>query len=229
MRPLLRKRTRETYPSDTYVQVPFRQLMSMEKSIGIYLTYFFMALIALNAIRALFRGEFNAMVTAVLMLALTVIPFIVAKRMNLHLPWFVFFLVALALWIHTAGYVQGYYTTYYPYYDKIAHIVSGTAVAVLGFLGVIFVDKYLKMNLTPIFIVFFTILFGVALGAFWEMYEYLVDFFFGGSLAGPMQNSLDDTMLDMMFVLAGSIIVAVLGIFWFKHHRKEEITDGAKI
>lgn len=201
----------------------------MQKSIGIYLAYFFMALIALNAVRALARGEYNAMVTAVLMLALTVIPFIVAKRMNLHLPWFVFFLVALALWIHTAGYVQGYYTTYYPYYDKIAHIVSGTAVAVLGFLGVIFVDRYLKMNLTPLFIIFFTIIFGVALGAFWEMYEFLVDFFFGGSLAGPMQNGLDDTMLDMMFVLAGSIIVAIMGIFWFKHHQKEEITSGAKI
>jgi hypothetical protein len=203
--------------------------MVMQKSIGIYLAYFFMALIALNAVRALARGEYNAMVTAVLMLALTVIPFIVAKRMNLHLPWFVFFLVALALWIHTAGYVQGYYTTYYPYYDKIAHIVSGTAVAVLGFLGVIFVDRYLKMNLTPLFIIFFTIIFGVALGAFWEMYEFLVDFFFGGSLAGPMQNGLDDTMLDMMFVLAGSIIVAIMGIFWFKHHQKEEITSGAKI
>jgi len=201
----------------------------MKKSIGIYLTYLFMAFIALNAVRAFIEGEYNAMVTAVLMLALTVIPFIVAKRMNLHLPWFVFFLVALALWIHTAGYVQGYYTTYYPYYDKIAHIVSGTAVALLGFLGVIFVDKYLKMNLTPVFIVFFTIIFGVALGAFWEMYEFLVDFFFGGSLAGPMQNSLNDTMLDMMFVFAGSIIVAIMGIFWFKHHQKEEITAGAKI
>lgn len=56
--------------------------MVMEKSIGIYLTYCFMALIALNAVRALVRGEYNAMVTAVLMLALTVIPFIVVKRMT---------------------------------------------------------------------------------------------------------------------------------------------------
>ena len=141
---------------------------NMEKSYGIYLAYFFMALIAQNALRALFRGEYNAMVTAVLMLGMTVIPFVVAKRMNINLPWFVFFLVALALWIHTAGYVQGYYTTFYPYYDKIAHIVSGTAVAVLGFLGVIFVDKYMKMNLNTWFIIFFTIIFGMAMGAAWE-------------------------------------------------------------
>ena len=32
-----------------------------------------------------------------------------------------------------------------------------------------------------------------------------------------------------MFVLAGSIVVALLGVFWFKQHRKEEITQGARI
>jgi hypothetical protein len=123
----------------------------------------------------------------------------------------------------------GIYTTFYPYYDKVVHLVSGTAVALLGFIGVIFVDKYMKMNLTPAFILFFTILFGVALGAFWEMCEFLVDFIFGGNLAGPMQNSLNETMLDMLFVFAGSIIVAILGVSWFKHHQKEEITAGSTI
>jgi len=201
----------------------------MEKSYGMYLAYFFQALIALNAVHAFFIGEYRAMFTAILMFALTVVPYVIAKRMNIELPWFVFFLIALALWFHTAGYIQGYYTRFYPYYDKIAHIVSGTAVALLGFLGVIFLDKYMKMNLTPVFIIFFTIIFGVALGAFWEMYEFLVDIFFGGSLAGPMQNGLNDTMLDMMFVFGGSIIVAIMGVFWFRHHRKEEITKGAKI
>ncbi|MDG6256459.1 MAG: hypothetical protein QCH35_02560 [Methanomicrobiaceae archaeon] len=198
----------------------------MEKNYGMYFAYFFQALIALNAVYAFLIGEYRAMFTAVLMFAMTVIPYVIARRMHIRLPSFVFFLIALALWFHTAGYIQGYYVTFYPYYDKIAHLVSGTAVALIGFLGVIFVDKYLKMTLQPIFIVFFTIIFGVALGAFWEMYEFLVDIFFGGSLAGPMQNSLNDTMLDMMFVLAGSIIVAVMGVLWFRHHRKEEITAG---
>ncbi len=201
----------------------------MEQSYGIYLAYVFQALIALNAVHAFLIGEYRAMFTAILMFGLTVIPYVVAQRMNIQLPWFVFFLIALALWFHTAGYIQGYYERFYPYYDKIAHLVSGTAVALLGFLGVIFLDKYLKMNLKPVFIIFFTIIFGVALGAFWEMYEFLIDIFFGGSLAGPMQNGLEDTMLDMMFVLGGSIIVAILGVLWFRHHRKEEITQGAKI
>ncbi|HDR73689.1 MAG TPA: hypothetical protein ENN85_07235 [Methanoculleus sp.] len=199
----------------------------MDKNYGMYLAYVFQALIALNAVHAFLIGEYAAMFTAILMFVMTVVPYVVARRMHIRLPWSVFFLIALALWFHTAGFIQGYYVTYYPYYDKIAHLVSGTAVALIGFLGVIFLDKYLKMTLQPEFIIFFTIIFGVALGAFWEMYEFLVDLFFGGSLAGPMQNSLNDTMLDMMFVLAGSILVAVMGVFWFRSHQKEEITAGA--
>jgi len=198
--------------------------MHMKRSSGMYLAFFFQALIGLNAIYAFVLGEFQAMFTAVMMLILTFVPYVVSKRMNINLPWFVFFLIALALWIHTAGYIQGYYTLFYPYYDKVAHLVSGTTVALLGFLGVIFLDKYWKMTLTTPFIIGFTIIFSVALGAFWEMYEFFVDTVFGGSLAGPMQNGLNDTMWDMIFVLGGSIIVAILGNYYFKRHRKEEIT-----
>ena len=196
----------------------------MKRSYGMYLAFFFQALIGLNAIYAFILGEFQAMFTAIMMFILTLVPYVVSKRMNINLPWFVFFLIALALWIHTAGYIQGYYTIFYPYYDKVAHLVSGTTVALLGFLGVIFLNKYWKMTLTTPFIIGFTIIFSVALGAFWEMYEFFIDSVFGGSLAGPMQNSLDDTMWDMIFVLGGSIIVAILGNLYLKHHRKEEIT-----
>lgn len=198
----------------------------MEKQYGMYLAYFFQTLIGLNCIYAFFIGNMAGFFSALIMFAVTLIPFFIAHRMNIQFPWFVFFLIALALWFHTAGYIQGYYEMFYPYYDKIAHLVSGTTVALIGFMGVIFLDRYWNMNLTAPFIVGFTIMFGVALGAFWEMYEFLVDTFFGGSLAGPMQNGLNDTMLDMMFVLAGSIIVAIMGVFYFRHHRKEDIVGS---
>jgi hypothetical protein len=199
----------------------------MEKQYGMYLAYFFQALIGLNTVYAFVIGNMAGFFSGLIMFIFTLVPYVVAQRMKIHLPWFVFFLIALALWFHTAGYIRGYYELYYPYYDKVAHLVSGTAVALLGFLGVIFLDKYWKMNLTAPFLIGFTIIFGMALGGFWEIYEFLVDTFFGGSLAGMMQNGLNDTMLDMMFVLAGSILVAIMGVFYFRHHRKEEITGTA--
>jgi len=198
----------------------------MDTPYGMYLAYFFQALIGLNCIYAFYTGNLIGFFTALIMFAATLVPFIIVHKMHIHFPWFVFFLIALALWFHTAGYVQGYYELFYPYYDKIAHLVSGTTVALLGFLGVIFLDRYWNMHLTTPFIVGFTIIFGVALGAFWEMYEFLVDTIFGVSLGGLMQNSLNDTMLDMIFVLAGSVIVAILGVFYFRHHRKEDIVGS---
>jgi hypothetical protein len=82
------------------------------------------------------------------------------------------------------------------------------------------------MGLTPLFIVGFTVIFGLALGAAWEIYEFLVDLVFGGPLAVPMQNSLEDTMLDMIFVLIGSLIVAGVAIAYFHNHRKCELEDA---
>ena len=73
----------------------------MKTSYGIYLAYFFQALIALNAVHAFLIGECQAMFTAILMFVLTIVPYIVAKRINVEFPWFVFFLIALALWFHT--------------------------------------------------------------------------------------------------------------------------------
>ena len=185
----------------------------MKKEYGMYLAYIFQALIALNVVHAFLIGQYELMFTGLLMFILTLVPYIVGQKMNVTFPWFVYLLIAMALWFHTAGYIQGYYTTFYPYYDKIAHLVSGTTVALLGFLGVIFLDKYWDMNLKTPFIIGFTIIFGMALAGFWEIYEYFIDTFFGGSMAGPMQHGLDDTMLDMIFVLSGSIIVSVLAVF----------------
>ena len=53
-----------------------------------------------------------------------------------------------------------------------------------------------------------------------------MDLVFGSPLAVPMQNSLDDTMLDMIFVLIGSLIVAAVAIAYFHNHRKSELEDA---
>lgn len=193
---------------------------------GMYLAYLFQALIAANGVYAFLAGQYGEMFTAFFMFGLTIVPYVAADRLDIRFPWFVYFLISLALWIHIAGYVQGWYVTLYPYYDKVAHLVSGVSVALIGFLGVVFLERYWRMRLTPLFVAGFTVIFGLALGALWEIYEFFVDIVFGGSLNGPMQNSLADTMLDMIFVLIGSVGVALVGIAYFHNHRKSELADA---
>jgi hypothetical protein len=198
----------------------------MAASKGMYLAYLFQALIAVNGVYAFFTGNYAEMFTAFFVFGLTFVPYVAADRLDIRFPWVVYFLIALSLWLHIAGYVQGWYFTLYPYYDKVAHLVSGISIALIGFLGVIFLDRYWRMGLTPLFIVGFTVIFGLALGAVWEIYEFSVDMVFGSPLAVPMQNSLEDTMLDMIFVLIGSLIVAAVAIAYFHNHRKSDLEDA---
>jgi len=193
---------------------------------GMYLAYLFQALIALSGVYAYASGQIAETFTALLMFALSVVPYVVAARENIRFPWFVYFLISLALWFHVAGYVQGFYVDLYPYYDKVAHLVSGITIALLGFLGVVYLDRHWRMRLTPLFVAGFTIIFGMALGALWEMYEFLVDMIFGGSIGGPMQNGLADTMLDMIFVLVGSVMVALVALSYFRNHRVDDVGDS---
>ncbi|KAF5035447.1 hypothetical protein DSECCO2_585580 [anaerobic digester metagenome] len=55
---------------------------------------------------------------------------------------------------------------------------------------------------------------------FWEIYEWLFDTFLGTNL----QYGLDDTMLDMIFVLIGAVVVALAGNRYLPRFSKEEIT-----
>jgi hypothetical protein len=190
------------------------------------LAFIFQFLIALNMIYAFWIGDYGAGFFVLLMFLFTLVPYWVARELDIEFPWFVYFLIALALWIHTAGFVQGYYVTYYPYYDKIGHLIAGISVALLGFLGVIFIDRYWNMKLRDPFIIAFTIIFSLAMGAAWEIYEFFIDTVFGGSFAGRMQVSLEDTMIDMIFVLIGSVVVAVMAVLWFRHHKKCELMQA---
>ncbi|MGE4375729.1 MAG: hypothetical protein AB7D01_08555, partial [Methanoculleus sp.] len=54
-----------------------------------------------------------------------------------------------------------------------------------------------------------------------EIYEWVFDTFLGTDL----QHGLDDTMLDMIFVLIGAIIVAIAGGHYLSRSSKEEIAE----
>ena len=60
----------------------------------------------------------------------------------------------------------------------------------------------------------------MAMEGFWEIYEWLFDAF----LWTTLQHGLDDTMLDMIFVLVGATAVALAGNRYLSRFSKEELT-----
>ncbi|MCK9297603.1 MAG: DUF2238 domain-containing protein [Methanoculleus sp.] len=193
----------------------------MKRPIGLYLAYLFQFLIAANVLLALSLGEYSQVFTGVIALGLTLVPAVVTRRWSITLPWQVNLLIVLSLYLHIAGESRGLYMLYYPYYDKIAHLISGITVSVLAFVIVLLLDRFSRLNLSRWMIVGFVVIAAMAMEGFWEIYEWLFDTFLGTNL----QHGLDDTMLDMIFVLVGSVIVALAGNRYLTRFSKEEITD----
>ncbi|HOW34678.1 MAG TPA: hypothetical protein PLN32_09540, partial [Methanoregulaceae archaeon] len=67
--------------------------------------------------------------------------------------------------------------------------------------------------------------FTMAIGAFWEIYEYLMDTFLLPYLMKPLQHGLDDTMMDLMFDLLGGIIVGFFGTWYIRKKTLDELTN----
>jgi len=192
----------------------------MKRPAGLYLAYLFQFLIAANVLLALSLGEYSQVFTGVIGLGLTLVPAVATRRWSITLPWQVNLLIVLSLYLHVAGEIQGYYLLYYPYYDKIAHLIAGITVSLLAFAIVLLLDRFSRLNLSRWMIVGFIIITAMAMEGFWEIYEWLFDTFLGTNL----QHGLDDTMLDMIFVLVGAVVVALAGNRYLSRFSKEEIT-----
>jgi hypothetical protein len=191
-----------------------------DRPYGMYLAYVTQAAIGFNVLISIYLAF--GVVSAVVGFLIGMVPYLITRFTRIKFPWFVYFLISLALLIHISGYIQGRYLNI-PNWDTIAHTVSGSIVALLGFVAILFIDKNRKYNLDAAFIAGFTVMFGLVGEYLWEIYEFLVDTFVGGSLAGKMQADNTDTMVDMIFVLIPSVIVALGCYYYVTKYKKENI------
>lgn len=186
---------------------------------GILLAYAVQGLILLNVGYSVAIGDYFLAIVGFFGFLVTTVPYIVSRRTDICMPWEVNLLIAISLYLHVAGHISAYYDLFSPYYDKIAHFVSSITISVLGFAMVLIVDRYSGLRLTRPMIIFFIVIFTMALGAFWEIYEFTFDTIFGTEL----QHGLEDTMYDLIFDLVGALIIAGVGNFYLRRVEKEEM------
>jgi hypothetical protein len=191
-----------------------------------YLTYVMQTLILVASVYALSIGYYSGAFFGFFAASLSFIPTLVHRKLHIVVPWEVTFLIALTLFLHIGGYSFHWYLDYYPIYDKFAHLVASITIALLGFLAVLIimrVSSCLQMERWQIF--FFIVIFTLAFGAIWEIWEFTFDTFFGAYLTKPLQHGNTDTMIDLITDLAGSLIVAFLGTFYLKRKSANEWAD----
>ena len=191
-----------------------------------YLTYLLQALILLTSAYSFHIGYYAGTFFGLVAVVLSLIPALVRRKIHIVVPWEVTFLIALTLFLHIGGYSFFWYLDLYPYYDKFAHLIASMTIALLGFLAVLIlmrVSTCLKFARWEIF--FFIVIFTLALGAIWEIWEFAMDTLVGPYLTKPLQQGNTDTMLDLITDLCGGLIIAILGTHYLKRKSANEWAD----
>ncbi len=189
----------------------------LREKIGIYLAYLMQMLIVVYAVYSVYTRDYFWAIWGLFALILTLTPLMLKRKFHVTLPWELNFLIVLSLYLSVSGNVQGWYYLFYPFYDKVAHLVSSITIAVLGFVAAVIMDRYTEIKMNRPLIVIFVIIFTMAIGSFWEITEFISDNLFGTQL----QPGLRDTMYDLISDLAGGTIIGVLGDVYLKRMPKE--------
>ena len=197
----------------------------MPSTRGVYIAYAMQGLILLEGIFGLFIRDPSIIFTAFIGFFLTCIPYLIGRRIQVTLPWEVNLLIAFAVFLHVAGYSQQLYIILYPYYDKFTHFVSSITVAVLAFVSILLINRFSCTKLARWQIFFYIVIFTMAIGAFWEIYEYLLDTFFGSYLTKLLQHGLDDTMIDLIIDLLAGIVIGLFGAWYIQNKTIAELTN----
>lgn len=154
------------------------------------------------------------------------LPVIIDRKWQMNLPGYIFalFYVFLFCAVFLGEILFFYYRI--RQWDTILHFFSGVMLCLLGLAIAKLLAK--KPTLSPLFAAAFALCFSLALGAVWEMYEYVMD----GLLDMNMQKFRDDgqvlltgryairdTMEDLLVDGLSALLTAVAVFFWMQRKK----------
>lgn len=163
-------------------------------------------------IGAYLNGRWLVFFVAGLALVVTFIPFILWRLHGIRIP--AEFEIMVLLFIYGTlffGEVRGFLGDFW-WWDVLLNIASAIALGFVGLTVLYVLYKDEKLDASPFVIFVFTFSFALAIGTMWEIFEFAMDSFFGFTL----QDSLLDTMGDIISNAIGSFIVALGGYFYIR-------------
>lgn len=195
-----------------------------------------LVLIALQAAMAvevallLWRRDLqDALLVAAIMLV-TLLPLVLRHRLSVRMPYafqilaVVFVFAALYL-----GSMQRFYVMF-PWWDSVLHFSSGLLLGILGFMLIYLLneDRRIDLSVKPIFMAVFAFTFALALGALWEIVEFVMDLTLGTTMQTPTPgdpSGLTDTMIDLILDATGGVIIAAYGFLYVRQGSRSFISD----
>jgi len=198
----------------------------------VVLRYFFIAITFIAVIFYLIEREWEVVLSGLLTIVLFALPSIYSKQKKIKIP--TIFQIVILLFIFASMYLGELHDFFYKYswWDTMLHSVSAVILAYIGFLLIFTLnrDKQINIKLSPFFIALFTFCFALTVGTIWEIFEYLVDAFFGMNMqkARGLETFIDgikvcdtrlgviDTMRDLIVDSLGALFVSISAYFYTK-------------
>ncbi len=191
--------------------------MKLNKADKIKLLLFivFRVITILAGVIAIINNDWTNFALSILTLLVFFLPSMIERKLRVDFPSE--FEIAVVVFIFAAlylGEIRSYYMKYW-WWDLFLHTFSGSIIGAIGFTLVNILNKNEKVaiKLSPVFVSIFSFCFSMAIGALWEIYEFIMDFLFGLNM---QKSGLVDTMTDLIVDAIGALVFSVLGYFYLK-------------
>lgn len=152
-------------------------------------------------------ANWNVAGSAAIALAVTLLPALLRREYGYSMEPGLVLWLTVAMMLHTGG-MLGLYTAF-SWYDEIAHTASATLIAGVGYASFRALELHTDdVDVPPEFRAVFIVIFVLAAGMLWEVFEYV-----GSSFVEVY--GVSDIATDLLFNGVGAVIVALWGTGYF--------------
>jgi len=160
---------------------------------------------------ALIETQWLLAFNGIVVLLLSFTPAIIERRLRVPLPVELTLVTCVFLYDSFAlGEVRDFYEKIW-WWDLALHGLSALTVGVIGFLGIYVFYMTRRVRVAAGWIATITFALAVSGGTLWEIFEFLMDWYFGFNM---QKSGLVDTMTDLLINAAGAAIAAAIGYFY---------------
>jgi hypothetical protein len=167
--------------------------------------------IAVVTISSLVEAQWLVAFNGACVLLLSFAPALIEHRLRVPLPVELTLVTCIFLYATFAlGEVRDFYEKIW-WWDLALHGLSGLTVGIIGFLSIYVFYMTRRISVAAGWIAAITFSIAVTVGSLWEIFEFLMDWYFGFNM---QKSGLTDTMTDLMINAAGATIAAAIGYFY---------------
>ncbi|WP_323674282.1 hypothetical protein [Halorubellus sp. PRR65] len=159
-----------------------------------------------------FTRNVSVIVNATGALAVSYLPGVIRRDLDVPLPPWTAAYVAVAVLLHGVGMVALYDDVWW--WDHLTHVLSATVVGGVGYLAVTAFDEHdRRVHIPQPYLGAYVVAFALAAGVLWEVGEEAMRALAIAAGFDPVLvvYGLEDSVLDLVFDAAGGVVVALFG------------------